>query len=64
MKNVKGFRPESLDEAKELAAFASVDSGTYLDGSFRINEELLEELRKTVEMKERPLKAIRKNVAR
>lgn len=42
VKNVK-VSAESLDEAKELAAFTSVETGTYLDDSFRINEELLEE---------------------
>ena len=51
VKNVK-VSAESLDEAKELAAFASVETGTYLDDSFRINEELLEEFEENRKMKE------------
>lgn len=51
VKNVK-VSAESLDEAKELAAFASVETGTYLDDSFKINEELLEEFEGNRKMKE------------
>lgn len=51
VKNVK-VAAESLDEAKELATFASVETGTYLDDSFRINEELLEEFEENRKQKE------------
>jgi len=51
VKNVK-VSAESLDEAKELAAFASVETGTYLDGSYRINKELLEEFEESRKQKE------------
>ena len=43
----------SLEEAKELAAFASFENGTYLDDSYRINEDLLQELEENRKMKEK-----------
>ena len=43
---------ESLDEAKKLVSYSSVKTGTYLDDSFRINEDLLQELEENRKMKE------------
>lgn len=51
VKNIK-VSAESLDEARELAAFASVETGTYLDDSFKINEDLLQEFEENRKMKE------------
>ena len=51
VKNIK-VSAESLEEAKELAAFTSVDNGAYLDDSFRINEDLLQEFEENRKMKE------------
>lgn len=42
----------SLEEAKELAAFASFKNGTYLDDSFKINEDLLQEFEENRKLKE------------
>lgn len=42
----------SLEEAKELAGFASFENGTYLDDSFKINEDLLQEFEENRKMKE------------
>ena len=42
----------SLEEAKELAAFASFENGTYLDDSFKINEDLLQEFEENRKLKE------------
>lgn len=42
----------SLEEAKELAGFASFENGTYLDDSFKINEDLLQEFEENRKLKE------------
>ena len=42
----------SLEEAKELAGFTSFENGTYLDDSFKINEDLLQEFEENRKLKE------------
>ena len=52
VKNIN-IAANSLEEAKELAGFASFENGTYLDDSFKINEDLLQEFEENRKMKEK-----------
>ena len=43
---------KNLEEAKKIAASTSIEAGEYLEGSFRINEDLLQEFEENRKMKE------------